>query len=213
MIKLKSLLIKEAEMNVDKAEEILAGPECKVQNPKSLSIDELNELRKKLAGIYHSDKGHETNILHFINPAIDALIAYQKQISNTTTRSTPNNQPQYVAGNYYAGSIMTGGRVSTPGHKFNNNKEALDWLRRGGKVFAPGASFQGYHKFFGDMEYKDVKVIDQTSSAGDWIFGLFDGRVWIFGIQENAYPKRGFIYAIDNLSYRGRSFEDLVNNG
>jgi len=61
------------------------------------------------------------------------------------------------------------------------------------------------------MGYSKTKVIDHTSSAGDWVFGIYDGEYWCPAFQENAYPEHGFRYSID-ISVAAKTFEELTAN-
>lgn len=66
-----------------------------------------------------------------------------------------------------------------------------------------------YKEYAQNNGYTIVKVLDWTSSAGDWIFGISkDGKIWDVLYQTNSYPKAGFSYQIEKLEFEG-DFEDL----
>jgi hypothetical protein len=55
-----------------------------------------------------------------------------------------------------------------------------------------------FRKVFESMGYKQVDVLDWSSSAGDWSFIVSrDGQTWHLATQENAYPHVGFRYNVD----------------
>ena len=85
-------------------------------------------------------------------------------------------------------------------------REALD---NGKSVEVPNARSMSYGKFFaGIMQYEDIKVIEWSSSAGDWTFGVKDGDFWYVAGQSNRYPRHGFSYYV-NRDVGAESFEDL----
>lgn len=62
-----------------------------------------------------------------------------------------------------------------------------------------------FRKVFERMGYKQVDVLDWSSTAGDWSFIVSaDGTTWHLATQENMYPHIGFKYNIDrNEVYYG----------
>jgi hypothetical protein len=95
------------------------------------------------------------------------------------------------------GQIFTGpenikGRV-TPGGDPLTNEQAAERLQDGKCIAIPNAGAGSYRKVFcGVGSFQDVRVIDWTSSAGDWCFGVFDGQEWQLAFQENRYPHHRF---------------------
>lgn len=82
-------------------------------------------------------------------------------------------------------------------------------LINGKEVELPSAVVSSYGVFF--KEYAgclEVKVIDWTSSAGDWCFGVNIEGAWYHAYQYNRYPYFGFKYTID-ISTTAESFNDL----
>ena len=213
MIKLKQLLFEA--MTPNEAEYIFAR--YGVRNVSDMSDDDLKKAWKELTKIHHPDKGGEDLAMRYINAAYDVLSKNAHSVRPAYTnmsdywgRVRTASSPQYVAGAYYAGSINRGGHVSTPGHKFDDVKDAFMWMVEGGQVFVPGVSASGYYKFFKDVGFSKVTIIDHTSSAGDWVFGLFSANKWVVGFQENAYPKGGFNYSFD-VNKIADTFKDLMN--
>lgn len=80
------------------------------------------------------------------------------------------------------------------------------------RIAVPNAGAGSYKEFFGAMGFKAVKVIEGSSSAGDWTFGIQrNDDTWCVAFQENRYPRCGFIYSIDPR-YAAASFEVLCNS-
>lgn len=79
-------------------------------------------------------------------------------------------------------------------------------------IAVPNAGAGSYREFFTRMGFVDVEVIDHTSSAGDWCFGVKrkDG-VWTLAFQENRFPRHGFNYSLQPQHQAG-TFEVLVNS-
>jgi len=55
-----------------------------------------------------------------------------------------------------------------------------------------------YRQEFLKRGYPYLKVLDWTSSAGDWSFMVSKDEIhWFCAWQENRFPKRGFNYGIN----------------
>lgn len=78
-------------------------------------------------------------------------------------------------------------------------------------IVVPNAGSGSYDEIFKMMGFDEIKVIDWTSSAGDWCFGVKFKNKWFRAFQENIYPRYGFLYQIDN-SRAFKSFEDAANH-
>ena len=78
-------------------------------------------------------------------------------------------------------------------------------------IEVPNAGSGSYDDVFKNMGFDEVKVIDWTSSAGDWCFGVRLKKNWFRAYQSNRYPRYGFLYSIDN-SRAFKSFEDAANH-
>ena len=82
-------------------------------------------------------------------------------------------------------------------------------LQEGRTVEYPNAGAGSYREVFCTHGgFKDLKVVEQSSSAGDWTFAVYDGKVWRFASQTNRHPYHGFMYSVDYTHARSR-FEDL----
>ena len=210
MIKMATLLFEE--MTPKEADYIFA--KYGIQNASSMSFDELKDAWRKLSKRHHPDKGGQDISMRYINAAYDVLSKSVRgnRPLDTIVRAYWNRvRPQHVSGGLYAGAKNWSGGVGTPGHKFDNDNDAAKWMKQGGEVFAPGVSASNYHNFFRRMGFVDVKVIDYTSSAGDWVFGIRNkDLLWYVAFQENAYPKVGFIYSIDFKRW-ALEFDELLN--
>ena len=80
-------------------------------------------------------------------------------------------------------------------------KRAIELLNYGETVEVPSAGSGNYEQIFTQLGFEEVKVIDWSSSAGDWCFGVKDQDGWYPAFQENRYPYHGFKYSIGNTSY------------
>ena len=91
-------------------------------------------------------------------------------------------------------------------------EEAREVFCMGESVEVPQAGAGSFHEVFKALGFKEVKVIDWTSSAGDWCFGVKKKDGWAMAYQENRFPFYGFKYVIDNGGqHSGYSrFDDLV---
>ena len=72
------------------------------------------------------------------------------------------------------------------------------------------AGVGAYRQYAASMGYPIVKVLDWTSSAGDWSFLVSrDGHMWQVLSQENNYPRGpGFSYFISDEVWLG-TFEEV----
>lgn len=112
-------------------------------------------------------------------------------------------------GPFSAGPINRDGFVSIPGHDLSDEK-ALDYLLEGGSVSVPNAGAGSYREFFTRMKFTQIKVVNHTSSAGDWCFGVEDEGTWTLAFQSNRYPRPGFDYSVDR-EMTAESFETLCD--
>lgn len=86
-----------------------------------------------------------------------------------------------------------------------------------GIVEVPNAGAGSYAGVFDKLGYIKVEVYDQGSSAGDWVFGISDGRTWRCAFQTNRYPYHGFSYKLGGsgslFSSKDQLFEYLNSRG
>ena len=67
----------------------------------------------------------------------------------------------------------------------------------------------GYLDFARKLNYKEVEVLNWSSSAGDWQFLVSkNGKVWYILNQENNYPRSGFTRTIDKTPWYG-TYEEV----
>jgi hypothetical protein len=102
------------------------------------------------------------------------------------------------------------GTVYASEHETLTPEQALDRLLDGKTVEIPNAGAGTYRQFFTGIGFKEVKVIDWTSSAGDWCFGVFDGECWRHAFQSNRYPRFGFTYSLGD--FVTDTFEELCQS-
>ena len=92
-----------------------------------------------------------------------------------------------------------------------SREEAQDVLHQGETVEVPNAGAGSYKEFFlTRMGYDSLKAIDQTSSAGDWSFGVAEEGVWYLAFQDNRWPYSGFRYTV-NYQMPAITFEVLCS--
>lgn len=66
-----------------------------------------------------------------------------------------------------------------------------------------------YRQYADSLGYSYVKVLDHTSSAGNWTFLVSkDSNVWQVMSQENNRPSPRFTYYLDEMEYVG-TFEEV----
>lgn len=86
-----------------------------------------------------------------------------------------------------------------------------------GTVEVPNAGAGSYAEVFDKLGYVEVESYDQGSSAGDWVFGISDGRTWRCAFQTNRYPYHGFAYKLGGsgslFSSKDELFEYLNSRG
>jgi hypothetical protein len=90
-----------------------------------------------------------------------------------------------------------------------SRRMAADLIREcGGPVEVPNAGAGSYEAVAKALGFGEVRVINWTSSAGDWQFGALVDGAWHFFWQENRFPCHGYRYRLDHE--RGYdSFEDM----
>jgi hypothetical protein len=88
-------------------------------------------------------------------------------------------------------------------------KEAEKEVDNGKEIEIPAAGAGSYIKVFKNLGFIEVKVIDWTSSAGDWNFGVKDRNGWRVAFQNNRYPYLGFKYCVNSEHFE--TFEDILN--
>ena len=87
-------------------------------------------------------------------------------------------------------------------------EKAADYMLDGGVVSVPNAGAGSYEDFFKSVGFTKVKRIYDSSSAGDWTLGIYDGFKWIIAYQNNRYPHCGFNYSY-SWDMCSDSFEEL----
>jgi len=88
-------------------------------------------------------------------------------------------------------------------------KQAKENLIAGEEVAIPNAGAGSFREIFKKLGFEEVKVIDWTSSAGDWSFGVKNEDGWILAGQENRYPYYGFTYMVTSVYGKYQTFEEL----
>ena len=108
------------------------------------------------------------------------------------------------------GCVQTGKMVyyDEDGNKVTQ-EQAAELLKNSKLVEIPSAGAGNYSGIFTSLGFEEVEVIDWTSSAGDWTFGVKNEDGWFMAFQENRYPYYGFKYSVSQ-GYGGfATFEDL----
>lgn len=77
------------------------------------------------------------------------------------------------------------------------------------EIEVPNAGAGSYTEVFRRLGFPQVEVYEQSSSAGDWVFGVFDGSVWRCAFQVNRYPYHGFTYKLGGSLSVFKTFDDL----
>lgn len=92
-------------------------------------------------------------------------------------------------------------------------RTAYDMLRAGRavQIHVPNAGAGSYHEFFASLGLTEIRVVQDSSSGGDWTFAIKDGLggMWYPAFQTNRYPRQGFSYSI-NFDEPFDTFERLV---
>ena len=103
------------------------------------------------------------------------------------------------------------GRAYLSDNKTSDNpKEIRAQLFRGMSVDCPNANQHHFADFYKDVAgFEDVSVMDWTSSAGDWSFGVKIDGLWYLAWQENRFPRHGFRYYVADGGWS--TFNELVN--
>ena len=85
---------------------------------------------------------------------------------------------------------------------------AAQVLRNEQTVEVPNAGAGSYASFFAALGFSEVKTIETTSSAGDWLLGVRDAATghWHPAWQHNRYPYHGFSYVMEP----GQAFESFA---
>ena len=78
-------------------------------------------------------------------------------------------------------------------------------------IEVPQAGSGSYKEVITDLGFTEVKVIDWTSSAGDWCFGAKNENGWFIVSQENRYPRHGFKYMVSDEIGGIDTFEELCS--
>lgn len=87
----------------------------------------------------------------------------------------------------------------------------LDLQMQRYEVAATGCSgVGGYRQYAHERGYKHVKVLNNSSSAGDWEFLISkNGEEWYLMWQENNFPGAGFTRHIEERAWHG-TFEEVA---
>ena len=83
------------------------------------------------------------------------------------------------------------------GTKLNDALDIMEWMADGSAIAVPNAGSGSYGKVFHMCGMVIANVFEQSSSAGDWSFAVYDGHAWYPAFQTNRYPYHGFEYCID----------------
>jgi hypothetical protein len=121
-------------------------------------------------------------------------MSLQQQVAEEATGCVEN---PFGIGTYYEGAKNIKGMV-TPGGDVIESKEATyTLLMEGVEVEVPNAGAGSYHTFFRSVGFGEVEIFQDSSSAGDWEFGVKDGDLWYPAFQRNRFPYHGFAYSVD----------------
>lgn len=83
------------------------------------------------------------------------------------------------------------------------------WMNE--EVAVPTAGAGSYDEIFKLLGFTEVKVLENGSSAGDWMFAVKDKTGWRAAWQENRYPYHGYKYAIDLGNWGFETLDGLIN--
>ena len=78
-------------------------------------------------------------------------------------------------------------------------------------IEVPSAGSGSFQEVITDLGFDEARVIDWTSSAGDWCFGAKNEHGWFIVSQENRYPYHGFKYMVSNEIGGVDTFENLCD--
>jgi len=88
-------------------------------------------------------------------------------------------------------------------------KQAAKLFNEGETIETPSAGAGSYQEIFEMLGFDDAEDICNSSSAGDWTFGIKNKTGWQLAFQENRYPYHGFKYSIDKDFCGFAAFKDL----
>ena len=89
-------------------------------------------------------------------------------------------------------------------------KQAKEFLYQNKEVAVPNAGAGSYDEAFENLGFDKIEIVESTSSAGDWTFGIKDKTGWRLAWQENRYPYYGFRYSIDLDNSGFETFDNLL---
>ena len=89
-------------------------------------------------------------------------------------------------------------------------RQARKFIKEGKEVAIPSAGAGSYNEVFEMLGYSEVKVVQWSSSAGDWEFAVKDKTGWRIAGQDNRYPHYGFTFWVSSEVWGFSSYEDLV---
>lgn len=92
-------------------------------------------------------------------------------------------------------------------------EQAKENILNGLPVAIPGAGAGNYREVFVDLlGFEELEVIDWTSSAGEWSFGVKDETGWRVAWQSNRYPYHGYTYGVttEPMGSGFATFDELV---
>ena len=118
---------------------------------------------------------------------------YEKKMSEQATGCKQQGEIVY---------FKEGGEKVTP-------KQAAELFQENELIEVSSAGAGSFREIFEDLGFDEVEVINWTSSAGDWTFGVKNDVGWFVATQENRYPYYGFRYAISDLIPPCETFEQL----
>ena len=78
-------------------------------------------------------------------------------------------------------------------------------------IEVPSAGSGSFQEVITDLGFDEARVIDWTSSAGDWCFGAKNEHGWFIVSQENRYPYYGFKYMVSDEIGGVDTFENLCD--
>lgn len=91
------------------------------------------------------------------------------------------------------------------------NEEATKLFENNEIVEVPNAGAGSFREIISLLGFSELEVIDWTSSAGDWAFGVKNEIGWFVVWQENRYPYYGFKYCLSDYIPACSTFEELCN--
>lgn len=84
-------------------------------------------------------------------------------------------------------------------------------ILEGKAVEVPNAGAGSYARFFQALGFSEVRTVETTSSAGDWMLAVRNNLTgcWHPAWQSNRYPRHGFSYNMEEANSFS-SYEELV---